>query len=52
MLMPLLMLLVTSPIGTLEQTGERKSAVSGRRVKGRMTGGREETGGWVLRGRW
>lgn len=49
--MPLLMLLVTSPIGTLEQTGERTSGASGRRVKGRMTGEREETGGWVLGGR-
>lgn len=42
------MLLVTSPIGTLEKIGERKSRVSGRELVERMTGEREETGGEAL----
>lgn len=41
MIIPLLMLLVTSPIGTLEKTGERKSGVSEREVIGRMERGRK-----------
>lgn len=45
MIMPLLMLLVTNPLGTLEKIGERRSGVSGREVMGRMIGEREETGG-------
>lgn len=42
------MLLVVSPIGTLEKIGERKSGVSRRELVERMTGEKEETRGEVL----
>lgn len=48
MIMPLLMLLVVSPIGTLEKIRERKSGVSRREVVERMTGEKEETRGEAL----